>query len=250
MENHHCANCGTSLHGQICHVCGQELITRRWSTRVLVRQFVNHLTNIEKGFLYTGRVLFTAPGKVITDFWVGRTVRYYHPFRYVIIWTAISLLINFWLGIDDMLQASLQPDQLEQTLGAERLSTADQKFDSWLNVLVLLLIPVNSYVSQLLFRRHQKNYAEHLILNAFVLGQQGLIGSFTQCIFYLAPSLFVLFIPANFLVGWVYSAFVFQRVFREGWARTSLKALAFSLASVAVYFGLVALFSTIAVILS
>jgi hypothetical protein len=245
-----CVNCSTSLKGPICHICGQKQVNKRWSVRILWTQFINQLTNIEKGFFYTIKSLFVDPSKIIVDYWKGSTISYYNPFRFLIILTAINLLLSYWLGINDMLQEYVEPGIVDNDFTKDEINTASQKFDSWLNFLVLLLVPVNALFTRLFFRKSNNNYAEHLIMNSFIFGQTAFISSFTQFIFFAIPSLFVIFLPFNFMVGWVYNSYVYKHTFNEKITTTVLKALIIGILGVTVFFGLVILFSAVALALS
>ena len=222
----------------------------RWTTQSLIGQFIQQLTNIERGFLYTAKVLFSDPAKIVKGYWQKKTINYYNPFRYLLIWLAINLLISFWLGIDDLLQAQLQPQFVEEDFSADQIAQADMQFDSWLNVLVLLLLPCIALATKLLFAKSQTNYAEHLIMNAFVLGQQSLITSFTHFAFALIPALFAIYIPFNFLVGIVYNSYVFKRVFDDPLWLTVLKAVAVGVIGTFIFAGFVGAASAIALALS
>jgi len=225
MEPTLCKHCQTPLEGSFCHKCGQPVIVGRWTAGKVFGKFLRQITDVEKGFLYTIRTLFTAPQTIIHNYWNGNTIKAYGPFRYAIIWTAINLLINFWLGIDQMLQQSLQPDMVTDEFSGQQIDSADQRFDAWLNMLVLLLIPVKSLITSWLFKKRAYNYGEHLILNTYVLGQQALITTFTQFIFYFFPFLMIAYIGFNFMIGWIYDSYVFKGVFKESWGWTVTKAL-------------------------
>lgn len=245
-----CKNCGVQLQGQVCHNCGQPQVVERWSTAILFQQFINQLTNIEKGFLFTAKELFAHPGRLMHDYWRGKTVVYYNPFRYLLIWTAINLLISFWLGIDDMIQESIQPASVEENFGETRMLAADQKFDSWINFLILLVIPVLALMSYWMFKKKGQNYAEHLIMNSYITGQQALLSSFTQFIYYFIPALFSGFFVLNFLIGLAYNTFVFTNTFKERWWIVLLKALLIGIVGLIVYGLLVFLFSALAIAFS
>ena len=162
MTIHHestCANCNTSLRGIFCHQCGQKRRNERWSIGVLIEQFISQITNVERGILRTIKSLFTEPGKLITDYWNGKTINYYNPFRYVLIWVAINVLVSFWIGLDDLIQQSIQTQIIpEEEVG--NMKNADRKFDSWLNFLVLLMLPIFSFFTQKFFPKKKKNYAD------------------------------------------------------------------------------------------
>ena len=245
-----CKNCQTQLQGPVCHQCGQKYIAQRWSTLKLYQDFIHQITNIEKGFLFTVKALFAFPGTIIRDYWNGKTVPYYNPARYVLIWTALNLLLTIWLGIDDLLQESLQPQGLEAEFGEARVESADQRLDSWMNILVLLLIPVNSLMTIWLFKKSGQNYAEHLILNTYILGQQALFGVFMVTLFYFLPSIIMMFLIVNFLIGWLYNSYVFKQLFQNNWTATILKALAVGVVGILVYGILITIFSWLAILFS
>ena len=249
-KDQHCANCDTLLQGPVCHQCSQKYHDGRWTTKVLFAQFVQQLTNIERGFLYTAHAMLVEPAKLIRGYWERKTVLTYNPFRYVLILVAINILINFWLGIDDLLEASLTPDFVEEDFGEATVRAADEKLDAWFNALILLLIPFFALVTYGLFARHNNNYAEHLILNSFIMGEQSLITGFTHFIFYFFPSLFVIYLPFNFLIGLGYNTYVFRRLYHEGWWVTLGKAFLLGIAGLIVFFGIIAGASVVALGLS
>ncbi len=246
-QNKTCINCSTPLKGPVCHECGQKYHENPWTTQILIEQLISQLTDIEKGFLYTIKMMFVAPGILVQDYWRGKTKVYYNPFRYVLIWTAVNLAFSFWFGIDDLLQESLQPAQIERNLSTDEIKQADQRFDTWLNALVLLLLPVFSFFTMILFSKKKNNYAENLIMNAFMMGQQSLISAFVQVIFYLIPSLFFIYIPFNFILGLTYNTYSFRHIFGENIWLTLLKALLLGLIGLVTFGAFIALASMIAI---
>lgn len=245
-----CKNCETELAGLICHQCGQRHLEERWSTSNMIKQFFQQVTNLEKGFLNTVKNLFSAPDKIIIDYWERITIDYYNPFRYVLIWLAINLIISFWLGIDDLLQESLQPSIVSDSFDPSKIAAADQKFDTWLNAIVLLLLPLFGLITRWLFKKSKKNYAEHLIMNAYMMGQQSLITSFTHFIFFFIPALFPIYLVFNFLVGLIYNTYVLKKVFREKLWLTIAKAILLGVIGLVAGIILITIASSLALLLS
>ena len=238
-----CKNCEQQLQGKICHVCGQKHYVRRWTLSELGGQFFAQLTNLEKGFLYTAKMLFVDPGQLIHDYWNGKTIPYYNPFRYMIILITINIIISASLGIDDLLQEQLQPAAVEESVSSERIDYADEQLGNWMNFLVLLLVPVTSLLTFFLFKKSKKNYAEHLIMNSFIFGHQGLYSSFTQFIFYTFPSLMKGYLIFNFLIGLIYNTYAYTKTFKETWWRVLLKSLLIGITGIIVFFTLIGAFS-------
>ena len=228
-----CANCNELLHGKFCHQCGQKNRNKRWTTGLLIEQVISQTTNFEKGILRTIKSLFTEPGQLIKDYWNGKTINYYNPFRYVLIWVAINVLVSFWIGLDDLLQQSVQTEFVP-TQDAGTMENADEKFDSWLNFMVLLMLPIFSFLTYKFFPKKKKNYAEHFIMNSFMMGQQSLITSFTNLIFPIIPFHMAFFMVFNFLIGWTYNTYVFKQVFEEKLWKVAGKALIIGLIGILV----------------
>ena len=244
-----CANCKELLHGEFCHRCGQKNRNKRWTIGLLIEQFIRQITNFEKGMLRTVKSLFTEPGQLITDYWKGKTVNYYNPFRYVLIWVAINVLVSFWIGLDDLIQQSVQT-QIIPKQDAGTMEVADKTFDSWLNFLVLLMLPVFSFLTYKFFPKKKKNYAEHFIMNSFMMGQQSLITSFTNLIFPIIPFHMAFFMIFNFLIGLAYNTYVFKQVFEEKWWKVIGKALILGLMGLLVFGVIIEIASRIALAIS
>ncbi len=196
MEHTNCKNCGANLNGRFCAQCGQKLITERLTVRNIWSNFLAQLTNIETGFWHTTVMLFKAPWQVVEDVISGKTVRYYNPFRYVLIWATISVVLNISSGVFDAQQADIQ-EGMNELLGVEDRNSRQQEIQqtfqeevkNWLNFIVLLLIPFMSLMTKWLFRKKEYNYAEHLVANTYLLGQTTLIGVPILFIFVAFPSL-------------------------------------------------------------
>lgn len=245
-----CRNCRAPVSGAYCHQCGQRVIVGRWTAGDMLRLFVHTVTDLEAGFVRTVRDLFRRPAQVVSDYWRGKTVCYYAPFRYFLLWFALSLLINFWLGIDDLLQAALQPEALERELGVDRLNDADRLFDSWLNLVGIVLLPVNSLSTFLLFRKQRRTYGEHLILNGFAMGQLALISCLTNVALFLMPTMVIGYLVLSLALGIGYNAFVLTPLFRQGWKMTLAKATVQGVVGVAAFAALTTLATAIALQLS
>lgn len=163
-----CKNCSQKFKGKFCPFCGQKVITERFTVRSIIALALNQITNIEKGFWHTTKRLFTDPGQLVRDYISGKTVLIYNPFRFVLIWTTINILLTIWFGIyDDLI------DPMNSTIygtgdeAMKRATEAQAAVQDYLSLISMLSIPFYAYVSYRLFKKESYNYAEHLIGNAF-----------------------------------------------------------------------------------
>lgn len=141
-----CVSCGAALSGPYCSACGQPVIGGRPTLRSLLRAAVGQVLDLDRGFRFTTTGLTVAPGRVITGFLRGDTVRYTHPLAYLLVaFATFALTGQLAGGVAGM------------TDGANRIFTATA-------------IPVIAAVSRVVFWRGRLNYAEHLIIVVYLLG--------------------------------------------------------------------------------
>jgi hypothetical protein len=212
--NHFCKNCGTSLQGPFCHACGQEYITERFTVRSLLTGFVANIFNIEKGFFHTTLELIRRPEKVLADYLDRNTIHYYHPVRFAVVWLAISVILTLYFGIyDGMMEQVLETyrnmglvDSPETEL---RMRTTMDYMKNFLNIVPFFVIPFNSLFSWKMLHKRPLNYAEHLVMNTYLMGLATCIGMIPLAVYILIPQTvswsfmisFALFMILYILVG-------------------------------------------------
>ena len=96
-----CKNCGSDRVAEFCSHCGQKTITSRYTTKSFFIKFLSAF-NLEKGFLYTIKMLFINPGELINSYWEGKTKSYYNPLNYLLILIGAGTVLILWLGIFDV----------------------------------------------------------------------------------------------------------------------------------------------------
>ncbi|MBL7805611.1 MAG: DUF3667 domain-containing protein [Saprospiraceae bacterium] len=160
-----CKNCEAPLDGKYCANCGQKASTRRIVTRDLFKDLLKKLVPWDKGFFYTVRRLVTGPGIMVREYLDGKRVDYAKPLNFLFVVTAISLLVfDKELFLQGMNQQTGQDFKENQQV---------QQLITWLfshmSLVMTGLIPFLALVSKLLFRKSGENYAEHLVLNLYMM---------------------------------------------------------------------------------
>jgi len=215
-----CKNCDTPLQGEYCYECGQRVITKRLSMRVIFRNLVEIFTNVDRGFFYTAKELLRRPERVISDFVSGATVRYVNPFRFLLITVGLSTLINLSLGIYDMQAADIN-ENINATMGLEqdpellqRQQQLQTEMRKYANLIPLLIVPFISMMSIWLFKRRGYNYAENLVMNAFFFGTLSFVGIPLLLLFALFPQLIAYAMPVGMVFGVAYYTYATKRLFK------------------------------------
>jgi Protein of unknown function (DUF3667) len=100
-----CPNCGVTMTGPYCHMCGQEADTHRRSIWSLFHDLVDVVTNLDSRILRTVIALVAEPGELPCAFREGRTRRYIPPLR---LYFVVSLIFFLVLGLGHIAILQLQ----------------------------------------------------------------------------------------------------------------------------------------------
>ncbi len=92
-EAGHCANCGTTLQGPVCHNCGQLADEFHRPVRGLLTEIVEGLFSLDGRVARTLPNLLLRPGRITREFLKGRRARFMPPFRLYIIASLIFFLL-------------------------------------------------------------------------------------------------------------------------------------------------------------
>lgn len=90
-----CLNCGTTVVGKYCHVCGQENVVPRETFWSMFIHFFYDITHFDSKFFETVKDLIIRPGFLSREFIKGKRASYLHPIRMYVFTSAIFFLIFF-----------------------------------------------------------------------------------------------------------------------------------------------------------
>jgi Protein of unknown function (DUF3667) len=97
-----CLNCGTTVIGKYCHVCGQENIEPKESVWHLLTHFFSDITHFDGKFFTSLKKLVVRPGFLSTEYMKGRRATYLNPVRMYLFTSFIFFFIFFLLfKVDD-----------------------------------------------------------------------------------------------------------------------------------------------------
>lgn len=173
-----CKNCGNKLGGNFCSHCGQASDTHDISLHFLWHDLQHGFLHVDHGIFYTIQQLFIRPGYTIREFIKGKRIKHFKPISFVIILSGLYSLLYHLLGINPV---PVLPSDMAN-------SAALNHFHEWMSshfaLIEIIHLPIFSLASFLVFRKHQYNYAEHFVLNAYLFGQKMLINLFLLPLMY------------------------------------------------------------------
>lgn len=194
-----------------------EVEEKRTIYRITLKQsvldFLNAF-NVERGLVYTVKMLFKAPGIMINSYLAEWRFRIVNSFRLLVISTAVSLLVLYLVGLDDFV-AGFSDGFNERATDEGKLSyqAFQTLFFDFYNLFLWISIPCYALVSFLFFRRDGFNYAEHIVAQSFYLSGLNIIYTllFLLAFFLTSETVFILAL----VLGTLYF-FYFMSLFLKG----------------------------------
>lgn len=163
----HCKNCNAELKhtDKFCHVCGAKVIRNRLTLKNVWHDVSQQVFNVDNTFLKTLKHLFVRPEEVIIEYISGTRKRYMNPISYFAIAITLSGLMFFILR--DVYHLNLTESSINDNQAPELNFVFDYQ-----GIVSYLIMPVYAVMTYILFRGSNKfNYTEHLVANAYIIGQ-------------------------------------------------------------------------------
>jgi hypothetical protein len=92
-----CLNCGATVVGRFCHVCGQENVVPKESFGSLVLHFFYDITHFDGKFFHSLKYLLFKPGFLSKEYVNGRRASHLNPVRMYVFTSAIFFLVFFMI---------------------------------------------------------------------------------------------------------------------------------------------------------
>lgn len=161
MSTLECKNCNSVVDGNFCPQCGQATKTHRINALYFLHDIPHSVFHVDKGFPYTFYQLIKRPAQALDEYLDGRRVRYYRPLSYVLIMSAICVLI--------VSRIRIYMQELQQHLG--KASDHTSFLSHYQAVFIFLMIPLAGGITWLVFRKNKYNFWEHILINTYLAAQ-------------------------------------------------------------------------------
>lgn len=230
-----CKNCGSSLRSDFsfCPACGAKIIRNRLTLKNVWQDISFQLFNLDNTFLKTFRYLFLQPHVVIESYVSGIRKKYMNPISYFAIAVTLSGILFF------VLRNVYHVNLTESSFTDRPTANMDFVFD-YQGLLSYLTMPIYALMTWLLFLdRGKLNYTEHLVTNAYLIGQL----SFVQVLICLP--LFGLFNVPYDIFNWgfllltvAYQFYALKKIHQTTLGSTLLRALGYLILLTVVMLGI------------
>ncbi len=158
-----CLNCDNNFEGAFCNLCGQKAATHRFTMHEWLHEIPHSILHVDSGFFVTLKTLFVRPGDAIREYLQGKRKLLFSPFLYVLILCGVFVVINHFF--ENPIKAAEQPvfTNLKETF-----AYIEEYYYKIIVVAMIIPITISSYLA---YYKSRYNFAEHLVLNAYLIGQ-------------------------------------------------------------------------------
>ena len=162
-----CINCANEHFENFCPNCGEPGTVPKITFRSILNDFSSSVISMDKGFLYVVKNLFLNPRKVVIDYILGKRKNTFNPVSFLIIMVSIYLIVDSFITIPS---GGTKERSEYYSIGYEagKFIRVNLKY-FWILSIIWLSIS-----TKMIFQRF--NFAEHLAINSFVIGQSTLVG--------------------------------------------------------------------------
>ncbi len=158
-----CLNCENEFNGAFCNLCGQKSATHRFTLHEWLHEIPHSIFHIDSGFFATLKILCVRPGEAIREYLQGKRKLLFSPFLYVLILCGVFVVVSHFFA---------QPAKIPKTI---ELATLQETFayieEHYYKIIVVAMILPLTFGTYLAYRKSGYNFAEHLVLNAYLIGQ-------------------------------------------------------------------------------
>ncbi len=160
-----CLNCSHAVPDRYCGRCGQDAHhTHRLTLKDMPHDVLHSIWHVDKGILYTLRTMVRRPGPTIRAYLAGQRADHFRPLSLLFMITGLYALLAAVLHIQML--PPRDPTVPEAVWKMQQVSTGFMmKYLSWGYVAT---VPVWALFARWFLRRGGYNYAECLIIAAFI----------------------------------------------------------------------------------
>ncbi|HWC52987.1 MAG TPA: DUF3667 domain-containing protein [Chitinophagaceae bacterium] len=166
-----CPACGKMSVGNYCVHCGEKLEHGRYTFQQFLKSIPEVILDNGFGIFYTIYELIIHPGQMVKSYFSGNRKKHYKPVNFFLFIGGLVavLFISFHISAPD---ANLYEGWVnDKELGAQ----LDKINNEYLTGILLLQFPIIAFFTWLFFRRKEHFFGEHLVANAYFIGEVELI---------------------------------------------------------------------------
>lgn len=181
-----CINCDNEHDSKFCPNCGEKASVPKITFSSIFNDGFSTITNMDKGFLFNVKNLFYKPNEMVNAYINGKRKGVFNPISFLII------AITIYLITESLIPSTTETSTIDSNITSIGYRTGYfiRRYFKYFWIFSVVWLSV---ATKLIFGEY--NFAEHLAINSFVIGQATLVG----LISFLATKFMLLFNPFVYL---------------------------------------------------
>ncbi len=165
-----CSTCGNNFEGNFCNNCGQKANASASASAINFKSFsktiIKSFFEVDKGFIHTFIELLKKPDIVISKYIKGEGSCYTNPAKLLFITSGVYAFIYIWLGLFNF--KDLFNTIPHSSTFSTYINLVYEKLQQYLGIFLILMVPLKSLGTYIVFRKRKQSFTYHLILNAYI----------------------------------------------------------------------------------
>jgi hypothetical protein len=213
-----CKNCATIFNGKFCPACSQKASTGRLRVSNVLNEFWHNFTHTDHSVFGFVRDMLKNPGLVIREFIEGKRKKYFSPYTFFIISTAILIFVTTKIFAYE-----------------DKLYAINNEFGLYIakhyNIIVICCLPFLALLCKVAFHARKYNYAEWIAFFVFAFGLINFIQIIVQLLFFLFIKYHFGFNKYAIMFGYIILTYIFYSFLKpkniREWIATLLVGILF-----------------------
>ncbi len=169
-----CPSCGKPGNGEHCTHCSELMNPRRITTASVFKSIPDVFLDLEHGLLFSAWAFIKQPGESIRRYFNGDRQRHYKPLKFVLFIGGLYAFLYISFNIHGSSSGIYEDWLKDAQTGASTGKNIDQFVTQWTSVIFLVQFPIIAFITWLLYKEKKYFYGEHLVANAFFIGEVSL----------------------------------------------------------------------------
>ncbi len=207
----------------------------RLTMGLVLRGVVERFFDVDKGWLRTVRELTFGPGAMIRRYVEGHRKVYANPFAYLVVGTAVSIMVQRFVGFQERLVANASSKSMESPLQMDFVNRFTELMSqNALFVSIGILVPL-AILLRLFFRRSNYNLAECFVFSMYSVGHLALLGFVLVPLYMLLPPSTLIQLIVGMTIAIAYTVYAARGFFGGGFFALAIKTCVAYLMAYAVF---------------
>jgi len=190
-----CVSCNRDHEEKFCPNCGERAGVKQITFSSIVEDSFTTLTDMDKGFLFNIKALITKPGKLTTEYILGKRKGILNPISFLIISISLYLIVESLFKTPILESLFIIPNEVKEpilendtyTRGYSIGQAAGKFIFSYYKYFLILTIFLHAISTKIVYGIY--NYIEHIAISSLIIGL-AVLGSIIPYIFFVSPIIF------------------------------------------------------------